>query len=69
MDLYKRWRGEWKQKAKGIESNAGGDTNNNNNEGKPGKSRIDIARARFAERAERSKQIRSAQQAAVAAKS
>ncbi|KAL1982453.1 hypothetical protein VTN96DRAFT_1300 [Rasamsonia emersonii] len=65
MDLYKRRRGEWKQKAKGIESNAGGDTNN---EGKPAKSRIDIARARFAERAERSKQIRSAQ-AAVAAKS
>ncbi|KAL1964076.1 hypothetical protein VTN77DRAFT_7494 [Rasamsonia byssochlamydoides] len=65
MDLYKRRRGEWAQKAKGLEGRAGGDTND---EKKSGKSKIDIARARFAERAERSKQIRNGQKT-IAAKS
>jgi nucleolar protein 9 len=56
MDLYKRGRGEWKQKAKGIESGAEGDTNE---EKKPVKSKIDLARARFVENAEKSKRMRS----------
>ncbi|EAW09688.1 RNA-binding RNA processing protein NOP9 [Aspergillus clavatus NRRL 1] len=44
MDLYKRRRGEWKAKAKGIDSN-------NEGQGERPKSRIDLARAKFAAKA------------------
>ena len=44
MDLYKRRRGEWAMKAKGID--------NNNGSGERPKSRIELARAKFAAKAE-----------------
>lgn len=45
MDLYKRRRGEWKAKAKGLETR----TEDGNSAERP-KSRIELARARFAEK-------------------
>jgi nucleolar protein 9 len=45
MDLYKRRRGEWKAKAKGLETR----TEDGNSVERP-KSRIELARARFAEK-------------------
>jgi nucleolar protein 9 len=54
MDLYKRRRGEWKMKAKIGEGPTGGDVKEDM---KPAKSRLDLARQRFAERAEKSGKI------------
>lgn len=45
MDLYKRRRGEWAAKAKGLDQQPEGDANNQG--GRP-KSKIELARARFA---------------------
>jgi nucleolar protein 9 len=54
MDLYKRRRGEWKMKAKNGEGPTGGDVKEDM---KPAKSRLDLARQRFAENAEKSGKI------------
>lgn len=48
MDLYKRRRGEWKAKAKGQDTRPAGD---GDGQAERPKSRIDLARARFAEKA------------------
>lgn len=45
MDLYKRRRGEWAAKAKGLDQQP---ENNGNNQGGRPKSKIELARARFA---------------------
>lgn len=55
MDLYKRRRGEWTAKAKGLldrqQSNDGNNNNSNGGAGERPKSRIELARARFAAKA------------------
>ncbi|KAL2014254.1 hypothetical protein VTN00DRAFT_1779 [Thermoascus crustaceus] len=48
MDLYKRRRGEWKAKAKGQDTRPAGD---GDGQAERPKSRIELARARFAEKA------------------
>ena len=49
MDLYKRRRGEWAAKAKRLDQQPDG--SNNGQGGRP-KSKIELARARFAAKAE-----------------
>lgn len=60
MDLYKRRRGEWAAKAKGL----GGQPEDSNGQGQRPKSRIEMARAKFA-----AKENAKGKQAPVAAKS
>lgn len=60
MDLYKRRRGEWKAKAKGQDNSRPTGSDGDGAAERP-KSKIDIARARFAQRAERARAVESRQ--------